>query len=255
MSETDDDREMVLAEWFLIYEDDDDDDAETRRVVGDRRTELRDKYLATLEPVEVSRCPITEEVLRYPLDVVDLDGPFWDVRNPARLPPPEEPATFLGLTGAVQLTVDVPYFPFLARPGPEVPFVLPHVLSENEVTAVVSAVLVGSHAAFALAYFAEPGADHESLPTIDEWGSDRAWRRAGKRGWVWDSADTDEDSFDYELAPWIEQGKLRWIEPYDPSFTLRQGLDGCPYVGQPGHREVTRIEDLEVWWPSDGRPD
>jgi len=244
-------RELLIAEWFLVYADHEEDDEETRRQVAEIRTELREKYLAQLEPVGVSRCPYTGEELRYPIDTVGLDGPFWDVRNPVRLPPPETPETFFGLAGAVQLTEDIPYFPFLARPGPEVPFVLPDVLERPDVTAVVSALLIGSHAGFAIAYFAEPGTDHERLPTVDEWGSDRAWRRTRDQGWVWDSANVDEASYDYELAPWIEQGKLRWIEPYDRSLELREGVDGCPYVGQPGHREVTRIEDLEVWWPSD----
>lgn len=73
-------RELVLAEWVLQYTDVDEDDAETRRQVGDIRAELSEKYLSMSRPVETSRCPSTDEVLRYPRDVVDLDGPFWDVR-------------------------------------------------------------------------------------------------------------------------------------------------------------------------------
>lgn len=251
-------RELVLAEWFLLYTDDEDDDEDTRAEVGVRRDESREKYLAQLEPVELSRCFFTDEVVSYPVDTVSLDGPFWDVRNPARTMPPESPATLVGLSGAVQLTgdaADIPYFPFLARPGPEVPFVLPGVLDREGLVAVISAVLIGPHAGFPIAYFAEPGTDLEGVPAIDEWGSDRAFRRNPTRGWVWDSSTTPEDAYDYDLAPWIEQGKLRWIEPYDRSLVVRSGVDGCPYIDQIGHREVTRIEDLEVWWPSNAPAD
>lgn len=254
-------RELVLAEWFLLWEDDEEmaGDPAGAMEVERIRSELRRRYLATLAPVAVSRCPFTDEVLTYPMDIVDLDGPFWDVENPVRLPPPETPETFVGLAGALRVSTDedagagpgeVAYFPFLARPGPEVPYVIPEVLSVEGVVAVVSTLSVGPHRGYPIAYFAAPGTDREGVPTVDEWGSDRAWRRDRARGWVWDSSGVDEDDFDYDLGPWVDEGKLRWIEPGDETSTVRSGRQRCPYLDLPGRREVTRIEEHQVWWPS-----
>lgn len=82
---------------------------------------------------------------------------------------PSDPPTLLGVMGAAQLTgdaADVAAFPFLAKPGPEVPFVLPSVLERPDVLAIASAQLVGTHAGFAIAYLIEPGASRAGVAAI-----------------------------------------------------------------------------------------
>ncbi len=60
-----------------------------------------------------------------------------------------------------------------------------------------------------------------------------------------------EPAWDFELAPWIQAGKLLWIAPGDDALALRSDVDACPYLALPGHRGITRLQDGEAWWPDD----
>ncbi len=59
---------------------------------------------------------------------------------------------------------------------------------------------------------------------------------------------------DFDLAPWIEQGKVFWIAPGDESMTLRSDVQGCPYLNLLGSREFVSICRGKVrslgteWW-------
>jgi len=48
-----------------------------------------------------------------------------------------------------------------------------------------------------------------------------------------------------ELQPWIDAGKLVWIEPGDRDLVVRTA-GACPYVGLPGERERQVIMGGEV---------
>ena len=67
--------------------------------------------------------------------------------------------------------------------------------------------------------------------------------------------DHSKDPWDFELAPWMESGKLLWIEPGDVSLALRRGLPS-PYVDLPGVREEQIIAGgrVSLRLPPDGSP-
>ncbi|HEX2850370.1 MAG TPA: hypothetical protein VHN98_07445 [Acidimicrobiales bacterium] len=245
-------RRLALAEYFLIYEDTDDDSDTLVMELTQRRDELREQYLDTLVDIAVARCPFTGEVVTWRVDVVDIDGLFWDARNPARLAPAAAPPTFVGLSGALRLG-DVPWAPFLSRPGPEVPFLVPQALEPADVRAVVSSLAIGSHMGFPIAYFADPKVLPlmQSFPRVNEWGTDRYWVQDASGAWRWGESAEDEASYDYDLARWIDGRRLSWIAPGDASLTLRTTVDDCPYLDLPGHRSVTRVEEGDAWWPED----
>lgn len=48
----------------------------------------------------------------------------------------------------------------------------------------------------------------------------------------------------------MRSGKLLWIAPGDESITLRQGVEGCPYLGLEGPRELAFIKNGKVRYPS-----
>lgn len=251
---TDDDlevRRLTVASYFLIWEARDDDSWSLREQLTLRRQELREKYLSVLPRVALSRCPFTDDIVERSIDLVDLDGLFWEARNPARALEPHPP-TMIGMAGATALGEPVAWAPFLAKPGPEVPFVRPDILDRPGVVAVVSQVSIGPHTGYAISYFLDPSAGPvpEEL-RINEWGSERFEVIGGDGAVTFGAELDDENSYDYELSRWLDEGRLRWIAPGDPSLRIRFGTDGCPFLDLTGHRSVTRIEEGDVWWPED----
>lgn len=245
-------RRLTVAEYFLVWEDSDDDSPSLRQQLQARRAELRETYLSLLHRVPVARCPYTDVVVERTIDDVDLDGLWWEARAPSRPPVEPAPATFIGVTGAVRLGEPVAWAPFLAKPGPEVPYVRPELLQIEGVVAVVSRVRIGPHTGYPVSYFLDPG--RGAVPDelrVNEWGSERFRAQSPDGAWRWGSELDDENRFDYELGPWLERGALQWIEPDAGDFGLRTGVEGCPYLDLDGHRAVTRIEEGDVWWPGD----
>ena len=215
------------------------------RLYAERASALRQEYVAGVPVLAVARCPFTAQVLEHSIDPFDLDGLWWDHEAPAR-PLEHLPATFFGLAGAVRLAEPVAVAPFLCKPGPEVPYVVLRVLQHQAVRAVLASVPVGRHQGYAIAYFASPMPG--DLPRVNTWGSGEYGLVGPDGQWIWESEPENEGEFDYDLAPWISSGKLRWIAPGDAQLALRDAVEGCPYLGLPGRRSITRIQEGRVWW-------
>lgn len=203
-----------------------------------RVSDLWDEYVAHLPIRTLGRCPYTGDELARAIDDLGLGGLWWRHEGAAR-PEDPVPVTLLGITGAVRLAQPVERAPFLCVPGPGVPFVIPRLLATTQVTAVISSLPIGPHTGYALSYFSE-GPVNVDPP--NEWGLDHAPLPGGR----WSQA-SDEASYDYELEPWVKAGRLRWIAPGDTSMKIREGTDGCPYLGLAGERRVQRIKNGEVW--------
>jgi hypothetical protein len=201
---------------------------------------LEERYLETLPEPEISRSPHTGEVFRHSLDTGGLDGPWWRYENPLRPIGEELPETVVAFTGAVKLNEPVEVFPFLCKPGPEAPFVIPRLLRAESVRAVVSQMPIGRHVGYPIVYFAED--PPETLQRFNTWGADRYETYLG-----WDSVPEGSVELDYDLAPWVERGKLLWISPGDDRLVLQLGADRCPYFDLPGRRGFMRIQAGDVW--------
>ncbi|HVM09377.1 MAG TPA: hypothetical protein VM345_13000 [Acidimicrobiales bacterium] len=202
----------------------------------------RAAYEVLLPHVAISRSPITGTVFAPTLDVGDLDGPWWDARDPVR-GDTTHPAEVVSFTGAMRLASEVTYAPFLAVPGPEIPFVHPGVLATEGVIAVISTVEIGSHHGYPIVYF---GGGNGDVPIrLNEWGSN-SFRYAGAEGEDFPF----EDDWDFDLEPWVSNHKLRWIDPGDGELVVRSGSP-CPYVGLEGARGIARVQNGKVWRPDD----
>ncbi len=209
--------------------------------------ELRDQYLATLPRVLLARCPFSGAEARHSLDTTGLDGLWWRYERPVR--PAEEPVppTWLAMTGAVSLAQPVEATPFLVRPGPAVPGVLPRLLESDAVRAVVSEVPVGHHRGFAVTYFEERPSD---VSPVNTWGAS-AYRVLEEGGRALEaSLPALDDELDFELGSWIERGKLSWIAPGDETAELHDDLEGCPYLDLEGTRETQHLEGGSIWTAS-----
>ena len=203
-----------------------------------RTREAIDAYLALLPRRELSRCPFTSEALVSAIDNVGLDGLWWRAESPVR-PVETAPRTLVAVTGALAIASPVERAPFLATPGPAVPFVIPRLVEGTTLVAVVSSLRIGPHTGYVIAYFGDPPGGVEPA---NDWGTDH-WER-GER---WGSVEDDPASYDVDLAKWIGSGRARWIAPGDASLTLRSETNGCPYVGLRGTRSPQYVQHGEVW--------
>ncbi len=209
---------------------------------ADRLDVLRHEYVTLLPHLDVSRCPYTGVLVRWPIDAVDLDGWFWRHHAPARLLP-AVPGTWRAMTGAVRLGTPVAAAPFLCRPGPGAPFVLPQLLRDEQTTAVVSQLAIGPHTGWAVTYYstAAPG------PPVNLWGSDESPVPDGAGGWAgWAEEPPGGLERDFALEPWLATGRLRWIAPDDPMLVPRRGAGDCPFLGIEGPRESPSIQNGRV---------
>jgi hypothetical protein len=218
-----------------------------------RQSELLRAYRDGLPQVPLSRCPFTQAVYSPAFDPFGLDGPWWDYYAGQR-PFAEPPTHWIALTGAMQLDPVLDDVPFLRIPGPAVPYVHPRLLECDGVKAVLYSLPVGRHAAFPIVYFAAEWPAGVRMPNL--WGASfyRTFSGAGDTGW-YETYDRAADR-DFDLAKWIEAGKLLWISPGDPEMALQPSAAGCPYLNLPGARGVQRIygSRLEVANPSEEIP-
>jgi hypothetical protein len=205
-------------------------------------SELWDAYAAAVPRLPVARCPFTGAVVVHSCDDAGLDGLWWQYESPVR-PAESLPPTFWALTGAVSIASPPESVPFLCKPGPGVPYVLPNLLGARPVKAVLRSFPVGRHTAYSIAYFvALPGL---GLPRPNTWGTDYYTWTNEAGGQRWGQVEEDEE-FDFDLRPWLERGQLLWIAPDDAGLELHSGAAGCPYLDLEGERRPQYVQYGEV---------
>ncbi|NSW89621.1 MAG: hypothetical protein HPY74_02875 [Firmicutes bacterium] len=196
------------------------------------------EYLKHLPYVNISRSPFTGQILNISIDTGGIDGPWWEYDRPLRNQE-ERIETFLCIDGAMKLEGEIEKSPFLVKPGPEVPFIIPSLLSQDNVRAVISSLKIGKHTGYPIVYYAV-GAEIPEERTND-WGSnyyrivdDEGIDRFLNSPILW-------FQYDYDLKPWIMAGKLFWIKPGDYSLTLRADWENCPYLNLECNKRLPQI--------------
>ena len=254
---TKEERQALLDQYFSLYtrwQDHDyqlsvsgkkEDGALTRVAdkLGMDLMSLRDQYRSNLPVLPLSRCPFCSQVIYHSLDNFGIDGLWWNYEAPVR-PVENLPATFHAITGALSLETPPEKAPFLCVPGPAVPYVIPEILKNEHIEAVLSAIPVGRHQGYVMMYFTEDPAI--PVPRADSWGMD-CWEILDCQGiYRWDSSPVSEKSLDFKIDRWMSKGKLHWIEPGDRTCTLHEGTDTCPYLALDGTRKIQRIWNGEL---------
>jgi hypothetical protein len=209
-----------------------------------RLMEMRDEYAENLPVVPLSRCPFSGAAVNYCIDLLGLNGLWWNYDAPVRRTE-ELPLTYFALDGAVTLKGNLETAPFLCKPGAGVPGVLPRLLNHDKIQAVISAVPVGGHQGYAIFYFALE--IPVGLLRVNTWGTGRYTFLDQENMVRWGEFDLSIGDYDFELGKWIESGKLHWIKPGDESLTLNSSTEDCPFIGLTGNRELQRIERGIVW--------
>ncbi|MBD3284668.1 hypothetical protein GF395_04490 [Candidatus Uhrbacteria bacterium] len=236
--------------------------------IREKLSQMRDDYRSSVPVLPMSRCPYTNQVVYHSIDHYGLDGLWWNSNVPIR-PVEVLPSSFFMLKGAVKLG-RIENTPFPVKPGPEVPYVIPEVLALPQFKAVISRIRVGEHTAYSIFYFIEDW--ERAIEPMNNWGT-KYWSFLDadmKLGYheygVYPeeeepdyseepvTEDTEEDieyTYDFELSKYIEKGKLLWIEPDDPTFYLKTGTSGCPYLNLEGSREFPVIFEGEIVTPEE----
>jgi hypothetical protein len=207
---------------------------------------LDSEYAAGLPRPRLTRCPFTTTEVAHSIDTFDIDGPWWDYDFAVR-PTDDLPDTFFAFTGAIHFDGKPAVTEFLCKPGPGAPFVVPRLLARPEIVAVISHLKVGKNDAYPVFYFSQPMARDE--PRFNTWGMNQAWFKDAEGRWAWDHNEEDFEALDFDLAPWVERGKLRWIQPGDRKLALRDDLKGFPYAGIDGPRTFVRVQYGEIREP------
>jgi hypothetical protein len=207
-----------------------------------------DAYLAGLPRAAIARCPFTDAVVTHTLDTFGIDGPWWNYVEPVRPIDEGLPPTVFALSGALHVGDAPPATSFLVKGGPEVPFVVPRILELAAVRAVVSLVTVGDLTGYPITYFADPMV--HGVPRVNSWGSNLYWFRDADGQWGWSKNYEDQEVLDFDLAKWIDAGKLQWIAPDDDTFALRDDIEGCDYLELPGRRMFVRTQFGQTWEPT-----
>ena len=218
---------------------------ERERLSLRRFSGVQDEYAAEVPVLPLARCPFSGELMEHSIDHFGLDGLWWNYEADVR-PVEQLPATYFALTGAVRLSSPPPEAPFLCKPGPEVPYVVPRLLQQPAVKAVLSSLLIGENRGYAITYFASPML--YDVPRVNTWGTNDYKFRDETGQLRWDSQPDSPRDMDFDLAPWIAQGKLLWVAQGDATLTLRDTAGGCPYLQLEGRRSITRIQEGQVWW-------
>jgi hypothetical protein len=207
--------------------------------VVDRQMDLILDYQTGFDQLAISRCPITLEPALVAIDTVDIDGMWWNWSAPLR-GMNDLPLTTFAMSGAMELRSPIAPAPFVCRPGPAVPFVIPRILRQAGMKAVISSVEVGPHCGFPIFYFADPlPLDH---PRVNDWAASSYFARTSDGFDQYERPD-DPIDWDFGLERWIDQGKLLWIAPGDDALELHATTADCPYVDLPGSRAPSLIID------------
>jgi hypothetical protein len=195
--------------------------------------EISNAYTGGLSRIEISRCPFTGESFVFSCDTNGLDGPWWDVENPLR-EVMEESDTYYALTGSVNIIGEVPEIPFAVKPGPAVPWVSPRLLENDDICAVLSHLKIGLYDAYVVVYFSKDRS--YEIERINTWGTDTYMAEDIDGAAVMGSTFEEPDDYDFDIAGWIEKGKLKWISIGDKTLELHESIDNCPYLDIDGYR-------------------
>ena len=227
----DDNSEDESVEKFLIKKLD---------KASDQLEEAENKYTQGLSIKVISRCPFSEEPFNLSIDTFGLDGPWWDAEQPIRAFE-EEGNTFFALTGSVSITEDTPEAPFSIKPGPALPWVSPRLLEDKNIIAVLSHIKIGLYDAYPIVYYSKDKA--VEIERINTWGTDEYLAEDIDGIAIIGSTYDDEEEYDFDIAPWIKKGKLKWISINDNSLELHNDLKGCPYLDLKGYRYPVLIQN------------
>lgn len=192
------------------------------------------EYADRLPRVLMGACPFTGQPFKNSFDPWGVDGYWWQEGREFDTVEPQRPTSFKVLLGALAFHGRTPTeATSTVIPGPEVPFLVPRLLELPGMVAVVSSLsLETGDTAYPISYYSQEEIPPEDLHQF--WLQQDFWfkQEEGGTGWI-----IANDPWDFDLRPWIEKGKLRWIPPGDTTGKVIAGPSAqCPYLDLAGDR-------------------
>lgn len=229
-------------------------DNDQRQVAIGQAESVLQRYFEGLPRQVMSRCPMTGTPLTKAFDPWGTDGFWWQEMKIRDTPEPPPPATFRVLRGALNLNGLPPLGGrAAAHVGPDVPYVIPRILNMPTMVMVVSSLHMQSgYTAYPLAYYSTQQPPVGAL--VATWRMQTYSYFDPQDGHAWSMP---SDPWDFELRPWIEKGKVFWIEPGDPQFAVKAGLwVEYPFKDIRAQRLAQTIvgDKLSTCPPPDGTP-
>ncbi len=242
------DTKSELKRFKIIYNSldaDKEDDLQSKlEIMSKKLQKYYSQYEAGLPRRTLSRCPFTGVPVQLSIDTIGIDGLWWDYEAAAR-PIEELPPSVFAFSGAINIKSEIPNMPFLCKPGPGRPFVIPRLLVNPEIKAVISTVKIGNITAWPIFYFAED-IPYE-LIRINDWGRDYYMAKtANDEGYAMQTYDYYID-YDFDLEFYIRTGRLLWIKPEDDEFKLNSTINDCPYLNLQGNLYPVALYNGEIW--------
>ena len=203
-----------------------------------------DAYFRDLPRIPVSCCPHCKKPLYRAFDPFGLEGLWW--RSDAQPDEPQPCPHFCVLLGAVDLRTSRPRPDFDVHPGPGAPFVVPRLLQNEGMVAVVSEIeMTAGAVAYPVAYFAPRRPPIQTLAA--PWARTNFVYSTQLGIHAWRSADEPApgapagDSWDFELSPWAASGSLRCDPDTDRSKLSTSPPTAFPFANLPGLRQAQEI--------------
>ena len=219
-------------------------DAEETQLHEARKANLAD-YARVIPRMPLSICPFCERPLIKAFDPVGLEGFWWMDRTAGFYDNESVCGHFRLLRGALNLEGYSPQGgTYDARPGPEVPYVIPRILQMERMMLVISSIRMDcGYTAYPLAYFSV--VDYPAGSMTAEWRRQEYDVQDPSGRWKFS---IPQDPWDFDLDAWIRQGRVRWILPHEDNLaapSLRP--TDCPYLDLKGSKLPSVIcEDRAV---------
>lgn len=212
------------------------DGREIKRLAG-RLPELTAQYFASLPTVVFSRCPLCNQPLTGAFDPWGFDGFWWipDRRDESvRVTGCEH---YRLLLGAVSLLNHPPISgPYVAKLGPDTPYLIPRLLDLKTMVAVIHALpMIPGYVAYPIAYFSseEPPCGFLTAAWTDD--SYSYTLPDGSPAWT-----MRDDPWIFDFSPWQARQQVRWTIPNNASALLAPLTGSCPYIN---HNTVQRPQE------------
>jgi hypothetical protein len=226
------------------------EDSDSEDAWDEKHDLFKAAYFEDLPRLVMSCCPFDGKPLVRTFDPFGFDGLWWHPDMPT-----EELPTcphFCVLGGAVNYQGLPPRAGNVEIiPGPEIPFVYPRLLALPGVVAVISSLpMENGYLAYPIAYFAKRRPPGEQL--VAGWRGTEHWWNEQLGGAHYR---IENDKWDFDLRPWLQQGKVLWTTPgSDRSALSNEPWDGCPYLDLPGKPKAVRIwkDKCSYLFPPDG---
>ncbi|MBA3683670.1 MAG: hypothetical protein H0W72_00255 [Planctomycetes bacterium] len=166
-------------------------------------------------------------------DPFGLDGYWWHETYLLDAKEPKPPETFKVLLGALSLRDRSPTEVIDdVVPGPDVPFVVPRLLRLPGMVAVLAKRdLTSGDTAWMISYWSRETIAARSLH--QPWLRQDMWIKHDDGPVTWKIAN---DEWDYDLRPYVDDGRLLWLDSIDGSIRRATAGDRCPFLDIPGGR-------------------